>query len=69
MADKGFSNLLHDFTLLHATLLTPPDRHGVGQMPANDVAKTKEIANRRIFVEQAIRRMKYFRILKVEIPL
>ena len=69
MADKGFSNLLQDFTLLHATLLTPPGRHGVSQMPANDVAKTKEIANRRIFVEQVIRRMKYFRILKLEIPL
>lgn len=69
MADKGFSNLLQDFTLLHATLLTPPGKHGVSQMPANDVRKTKEIANRRIFVEQAIRRMKYFRILKFEIPL
>ncbi|KAK3083242.1 hypothetical protein FSP39_017577 [Pinctada imbricata] len=69
MADKGFSNLLQEFTLLHATLMTPPGRHGTSQMPASDVAKTKEIANRRIFVEQAIRRMKFFRILKCEAPL
>ena len=69
MADKGFSNLLQEFTLLHATLLTPPGRHGASQMPARDVTKTKEIANRRIFVEQAIRRMKFFRILKYECPL
>ena len=69
MADKGFSNLIEDFSLLRTSLLTPPGRHGASQMPASDVTKTKEIANRRIFVEQAIRRMKFFRILKCEVPL
>ena len=69
MADKGFSNLLPDFTLLHTQLLTPPGRHGAAQMPAADVLKTKQIANRRIYVEQAIRRLKYFRILKFEVPI
>ena len=69
MADKGFSNLLPDFTLLHTQLLTPPGRHGAAQIPAADVLKTKQIANRRIYVEQAIRRLKYFRILKFEVPI
>jgi hypothetical protein len=30
--------------------------------------KCFKIANRRIYIEQAIRRLKYFRILKYELP-
>ena len=68
MADRGFP-IQEDLVLLHAELLIPPGRRGVSQMSTNDVKKTKQIANRRIYVEQAIRRMKCFRILKYEMPL
>lgn len=37
-------------------------------MSTCDVKKLKNIANRRIYIEQAIRRLKYFRILKYELP-
>ncbi|KAK3105562.1 hypothetical protein FSP39_000540 [Pinctada imbricata] len=68
MADRGFP-IQEDLALLHAELLIPPDRRGVSQMSTCDVKKTKQIANRRIYVEQAIRRLKCFRILKYEMPL
>ncbi|XP_062572932.1 uncharacterized protein LOC134234895 [Saccostrea cucullata] len=68
MADKRFSSLMKELTLSQANLLVPPRRHGIAQMTAYDVQKTKEIANRRIYVEQAIRRIKFFRLLKFEVP-
>ena len=37
-------------------------------MSTCDVKKLKKIANRRIYIEQAIRRLKHFRILKYELP-
>lgn len=64
MADKGFSSLLEELTLHHANLLVPPGRHDMAQMTASDVQKTKAIANKRIHVEQAIRRIKFFCLLK-----
>jgi hypothetical protein len=68
LADRGFP-IREELTLKRATLLIPPGRRGVSQMSAADVQLTKSIANRRIYVEQAIRRIKYFRILKYEIPI
>ena len=38
-------------------------------MPKKDVMKTKDIANRRIRVEQVIRRIKSFNMLKYEVPI
>ena len=38
-------------------------------MSKNDIKATSKIANVRIYVEQAIKRMKDFRILKNEIPI
>ncbi|XP_062583089.1 uncharacterized protein LOC134244859 [Saccostrea cucullata] len=67
MADRGFQ-IKEEVTLLHANLMVPPGRRGACQMSADEVQQTKQIANRRIYVEQAIRRMKYFRILKHEVP-
>lgn len=67
MADRGFQ-ILEEVTLLQAHLMVPPGRRGACQMSASEVTKTKEIANRRIYIEQAIRRLKYFRILKYELP-
>lgn len=68
MADRGFP-IREELTLLRAELLVPPGRRGVSQMSASDVSKTKSIANRRIYVEQAIRRLKQFHIIKNEIPI
>ena len=53
----------------HAELAIPPGRRGALQMPKTDVMKTKEIANRRIRVEQVIRRIKSFNMLKYEVPI
>lgn len=68
LADRGFQ-MREDFALSNAELIIPPGRRGVSQMSKLDVQHTKEIANRRIYIEQAIRRMKCFRILKYELPL
>ena len=38
-------------------------------MPKSDFQKTKDMANRRIYVENAIGRFKQFRILKQELPI
>ena len=67
MADKGF-HIADLLTLKYAHLAIPPGRRGALQMPKKDVMKTKDIANRRIRVEQVIRRIKSFNILKYEVP-
>lgn len=61
LADRGFT-IAQDLALLQAQLLIPPGRRGTTQFTKDEVRKTKQIANRRIYVEQAIRRMKCFRI-------
>ena len=63
MADKGFT-IAEDLLLRHSRLHIPPGRRGQTQMTKAEVKKTKEIANLRIFVEQAIRTLKTFRMLK-----
>ena len=68
LADRGFT-INEELVLKQANLLIPPGRRGAAQFTEIEVKKTKEIANRRIYVEQAIRRLKCFRILKYEIPL
>ena len=68
MADKGF-NISDLLVLKHAEIVIPPGRRGAFQMPAKDVIKTKQIANRRIRVEQVIRRIKSFNMLKYEVPI
>ena len=68
MADKGF-HIADLLTLKYADLVIPPGRCGAFQMPKKDVVKTKEIANRCIRVEQVIRRIKSFNMLKYEVPI
>lgn len=68
MADKGFT-IAEDLLIRHARLHIPPGKRGQEQMGKQAVKKTKEIANLRIFVEQAIRRLKTFHILKNEMPI
>ena len=55
--------------LRQAKLHVPPGKRGQEQMSKDEVEKTKSIANRRIYVEQAIARMKTFRIIKGELPI
>ena len=52
-----------------ATLCIPPSKAKSMQMLPSDVRKTSNIANVRIYVEQAIGRMKVFHILKNELPI
>ena len=68
MADRGFT-IAEDLLVRHCRLHIPPGKRGHEQMRKVELKKTKEIANLRIFVEQAIRRLKTFRILKHEIPI
>ena len=68
MADKGFSNLSSWFAQHKCTLIVPPGKCGESQFRKQDVTKTKEVANRRIHVEQAIRRLKTFKMLRDEMP-
>ena len=68
MADRGFT-LAEDLLLHRADLFIPPRKRGQEQFTKADVQKTKTIANLRIFVEQAIRRLKAFRIIKNELPI
>ena len=68
MADRSFT-VAEDLLLQHAKLHMPPGKGGQEQFSKLEVKKTKEIANLRIYVEQAIRRLKTFRIEKNELPI
>ena len=68
LADRGFT-IQAELLMLGAKLEVPPASSGWEQQTAEDVAKTKKIANARIHVERAIGRMKWFSILRNTIPL
>lgn len=68
MADRGFT-ITEDLLLRNARLHIPPGKRGQEQFTKSQVTKTKTIANLRIFVEQAIRRLKTFRLIKHELPI
>ena len=56
--------------LLHrANLFIPSGKRGQEQFTKADVQKTKTVANLRIFIEKALRRLKTFRIIKNELPI
>ena len=67
MADRGFK-IREDLMMVQAKLAIPPSTIGSLPMISKDVTETSRIANVRIYVEQAIGRLKTFRILKNEIP-
>ena len=68
LADKGF--LIHEeVALQNGTLIIPPGLCGAKQMSEADVYATETIAKRRIFVEQAICRLKKFALLSKEMPI
>lgn len=68
MADRGFK-IKTDLALQQCTLSIPPSAAKGNQMVAKNVTNTSNIANVRIYVEQAIKRMKEFRMLKHQQPL
>jgi len=68
MADKGF-NIRTECEAMNISLHVSPGKRGESQMTSSCVSKTKNIANRRILVEQVIRRLKTLRILANELPL
>ena len=68
MADRGFK-IKEDLMMSMATLCIPPSCTASMQMLPSDVRKTSNIANVRIYVEQAIGRVKWFHILKNELPI
>eukprot|EP00794_Sanderia_malayensis_P002805 gene2805-biopygen2313 len=68
MADRGFK--IEDYLAYYqCTLTIPPSTQGNFQMNKSAVARTSQVANLRIFVEKAIRRMKEYNILKNELPI
>ena len=67
MADRGFK-IREELMMRMVTLCIPPSKASSMQMLPADVRKTSSIANVRIYVEQAIGRMKVFHILKHELP-
>ena len=68
MVDRGFK--IQDILNFHqCTLCIPPSKYTNLQMTKEDVAKTSKIANVRIYVEQAIKRMKDFKILSNELQI
>ena len=53
----------------NGTLIVPPGLCGSKQMSEADVYATETIAKRRIYVEQAISRVKKFALLSKEMPI
>ena len=68
MADEGFK-IKTDLAMVRCSLCIPPSAAKGVQMTSGDVKETSQIANVRIYVEQAIKRIKNYRILKTELPL
>ena len=68
MADRDFK-IKTDLAIRQCTLCTPPSAAKGTQMFSKDVKETSNIANVRIYAEQAIKRMKDFRILKAQQPI
>ena len=68
MADRGFK-IKTDLAWKLCKLCIPPSASKNSQMTAADVELTSSIANVRIYVEQAIKRLKDFRILSNDYPM
>ena len=68
MADKGFTLTATDLQPRGLHLVLPPFKTGNLPMKKNEVQQTKEIANRRIVVENAIGRMRHYDILNTVLP-
>ena len=69
MADKGFTLTSHDLQPRGLHLVLPPFKDGDNPMSKTDVTSTRDIANRRIIVENAIGRMRNFEMLNRTLPI
>ena len=67
-ADKGF-HIRDDCDVRGILLHLPPGKRGRAQMSTAENNKTTRVANLRILVEQVIRRLKTFRIIKYTLPI
>lgn len=67
-ADKGF-NIQDECAARFVHLHVPPGKRGQAQMSVAATNKTSRIARLRILVEQVIRRIKSFRIIKYTVPI
>ena len=68
MADRRFQ-ITKELIVRYCTLSVPPGAEIKSQITNSEVRKTKNIANLRIHVERAIKRIKSYRILKSVLPL
>ena len=68
MADRGFK-IREDLIMHMAKLCIPPSCASSMQMLPHDVRETSNITNVRIYVEQAIGRLKVFLLLNNELPI
>ena len=68
MADRGFK-IKTDLAMKQCSLAIPPSAAKGAHILSNDVKETSNIANVRIYVKQAIGRLKDFQILKLQQPL
>ena len=68
MADRGFK-IKTDLALTQCTLAIPPSAASGCQMVSRNVKETSTVANVRIYVEQVIKNLKDYRILKNEMQL
>ena len=67
MADRSFKTR-DDLAMYQASLTIPPSAAKDQQMLGDDVAEASKIANVRVYVEQAIGRLKYFNMLSSVMP-
>lgn len=67
-ADKGF-HIQDECNARRIHLHIPPGKRGKAQMSVAANSKTTRIANLRILVEQVIRQLKMFRIIKYTVPI
>ena len=68
MAYRGFK-IREELMLRKVSLCIPPSKAASMQMVPADVRKTSSIANVRIYVQQAIGRLKVFHVLTHELPI
>ena len=68
VAVRGFK-ICVELAIKQYTLCISPSAAKGNQMTSSDVKNTSNIANVRIFVEQTIKRMKEFHILKTKQPI
>ena len=68
MADKEFTLSNSELQPRGLELVVPPFCQGGGAFTAPEVETTKEVANRRIVVENCIMRTRVYRILRTRLP-